>query len=295
MHILHYGVFDGKEWRSEYPIAAALRALGDRCDTVNFRSKVPGAIRRGWKRYGARADLVFVQNGIPMAPRWTSLWVDTPYVLFASEAALEGHLPLLEAPRRPDFVIAHAARTADYCRASGLPVERLPNAYDPAHYQALPLPYRYDVLFIGGVTPRRRHALGRLKARYGERCYLGTIWDPREVNRLYNQARIVLHVHAAEERYLPTRLFEVLPTQAVFVSESFGANVHPLVNPRAYVTYETLDEAVETVERLLADESARARVLADAHAEAPNHTWAARVRDFRACFERAIAAFHARR
>ncbi|MEZ0368408.1 MAG: glycosyltransferase [Candidatus Sericytochromatia bacterium] len=295
MHILYYGVFDGKDWRSEYPMLTALEGLRDSADTVNYRSRLPGTIRRGWKRYGAKAELVFVQNGIPMSPRWPGLWADKPYLLFASEFGLEEHLPLLTAPRRPDFVIAHAERTVAFCREQGLAVERLPNAFNPAFYHALELPYRYDVMFIGGMTPRREKLLGQLREKYGERFYLGKNWDPREVNKLYNQARIVFHVHAKEERYLPTRLFEVLPTRAVFVSESFGANVHPLVAPRGYVSYDTLDEAITTVDRLLANESERLEVLTQAHAEAPNHTWAARMHRFSACFEQAITQFQARR
>ena len=291
MHILYYGVFDGKDWRSEYPMLDGLLKLGDTAATVNFRSRIPGTIARGWKRHQAKAELVYVQNGIPMNPAHTRLWASKPYLLFASEFGLEEHLPLLDAPRRPDFVIAHAERTVEYCRSQGLAVERLPNAYNPAFYHALELPYRYDVMFIGGMTPRREKVLRQLSERYGERFYLGKNWNPREVNKLYNQAKIVFHVHAKEERYLPTRLFEVLPTRACFVSESFGANVHPLVEPRGYVNYESLDEALELIDSLLRDESARQRVLDDAHAQAPRHTWAARMHSFRACFDQALAAY----
>lgn len=287
MHILYYGVFDGKEWRSEYPMVEALRKRGDRIDTVNFRSRLPGTIRRGWRRH-ADAGLVFVQNGIPMNPEYSRLWTTRPYVLFASEFGLEEHLPLLNAPRRPDFVIAHAERTVVYCREQGLAVERLPNAYNPVFYHALDLPYRYDVMFIGGVTPRREQVLNQLRARYGERFYWGKNWNPAEVNRLYNQAKIVFHVHAQTEKYLPTRLFEVLPTRACFVSESFGENLHPRVAAKGYVSYERLDQALERIDALLQDESARQRVLAEAHAEAPLHTWEARMGEFRACFERAL-------
>lgn len=289
MRILYYGVFDGRDWRSEYPMLAGLKALGDQIDTVNFRSRIPGTIGRGAKRYAASADLIFVQNGIPMKPEQTRHFGSRPYLLFASEFGLEEHLPLLTAPRRPDFVIAHAERTVEYCRSQNLPVERLPNAYNPTFYHALEAEFKYDVMFIGGMTPRREQVLNQLRERYGERLYVGKNWNPREVNALYNQSRIVFHVHAKEERYLPTRLFEVMPTRACFVSESYGANIHPLVSDKGSLTYETFDEAMATIDRLLGDEAERRQIVSEAHAEAPRHTWAARMQNFRDCFGQAIA------
>lgn len=294
MHILYYGVFDGKDWRSEYPMLEALKALGDTVSSVNFRSRLPGAVRRGWHRFHAQADLVFVQNGIPMTPSLTTLWQDKPYLLFASEFGLEEHLPLLQAQRKPDFVIAHAERTVEYCLSKGIQVERLPNAFNPIFYHQVTTPYRYDVMFIGGMTPRREKILKQLQLRYGERFYLGKNWDPHEVNRLYNQSKIVFHVHAKEEKYLPTRLFEVMPTQACFVSESFGANTHPLVAQKGYITYESLEEALNCIDALLEDEKARMQVLSDAHAEASRHTWKARMLNFQACFNKTISAFQHR-
>lgn len=293
MNILYFGVFDGKDWRSEYPMLQALQALGDQVATVNFRSRFPGTIQRGVRRHLADADLVFVQNGIPMNPVHSLRFRPKPYLLFASEFGLDQHLPMLQAPHRPDFVIAHAEPTVRYCREQGIPVERLPNAFNPAFYHAIETPFRYDVCFIGGMTPRRQQLLDQLRKRYGDRLYIGKNWDPREVNRLYNQSKIVFHMHAKDERYMPTRLFEVLPTNACFVSESFGANQHPLVAEQGYVDYQDFDEAISKIDALIGDEAWRQRVVSAAQAEAPRHSWAARMKDFRRCFEAGIEAFSA--
>lgn len=293
MHILYYGVFDGRDWRSEYPMLAGLKALGNQIDTVNFRSRIPGTIARGIKRYGPQADLILVQNGIPLKPEKSRHFTSKPYVLFASEFALESHLPLLQAPRRPDFVIAHAESVDAWCKQEGIPVEHLPHAYNPNFYFPIEGDFRYDVTFIGGMTPRRTQILNRLKTRYGERMHVSTNWNPREINALYNQSRIVFHVHAKEERYLPTRLFEVMPTRACFVSESYGNRLPALYPDKASITYESFDEAVELIDKLLEDEASRRRIVSQAHSDAPRHTWAARMQDFMVCFKQATK--HAQR
>lgn len=286
MRILYYGVFDGKTWRAEYPILEGFQQQGLTVWTSNFRSHWPWRITGDWKKYRHQTDLIFIQNGIPFPPRHMQLF-DKPVVYFASEFALSSHLHLMDCPRRPDFVLAHSAQNYEWCQAHHLPVQRVHHASNPHFYKRLDIPYQYDICFIGGMTPRRKRILDFLRAQ-GIDIYVTQSWQPEEVNRIYNQSRLVLHIHAQEETYLPTRLFEVIPTQSCFLIEDMGTNFDPNLGQDFFASWQDPQDLLVHIRDLLAHPEKRAAITAKANALAPQHTWLKRTEDFVNVFEQLL-------
>ncbi|MGV3524211.1 MAG: glycosyltransferase family protein [Candidatus Sericytochromatia bacterium] len=283
MRILYLGVFDGRRWRTEYAMCQGLTDLGHTVHAVNFRSRWPGHVLRAWKRYRDQSDLVFLQNGQPFKTAWLSEMASLPLVFHASEYAVASAQHILDATRPPDCVLAHSDATARYSQAKGLHTERIHHAYDARYYRRLELPYRYDAAFVGSLNPRRRQLLAPLQDWLGERLFVGEIWDPERLNALYNSSRVVLHLHAAEAAYVPTRLFEVLPTQGALLTENLGPL--PADLPLSgYSQFAHVDELRPRLEALLQDETLRQQQLAEAWAIAPQHSWAARMQQFSAAF-----------
>ncbi|PKL75541.1 MAG: hypothetical protein CVV27_14830 [Candidatus Melainabacteria bacterium HGW-Melainabacteria-1] len=283
MKILYFGVFDGRGWRSEYPMAAALTQQGHQIYRSNFRSPLPWRIAWDWRRYGSRCDLVFVQNGIPFSDRNLVLLQAKPLVFLASEFALTSARHILDGPRRPDLVLAHSEQTFRYCQAQGILARRVHLAYNPSQYRHLELPFLYDVCFIGGMTPRRREFVEHLRAQ-GYQVYFEKTGNATKINRVYNQSRIVLHIHAGEESYVPTRLFEVMSTQGCLLIEDMGHNFDAALGQDFFESFSTKSELVDQVARLLADSDLRIQRVQRANALAPVHSWPARMREYAESF-----------
>ncbi|PIQ25171.1 hypothetical protein COW36_22960 [bacterium (Candidatus Blackallbacteria) CG17_big_fil_post_rev_8_21_14_2_50_48_46] len=281
MRMLYYGVFDGRRWRSEYPIKEAFETLGYQLWLSNFRSRLPWRISADWKKNKARTDLVFIQNGIPF-PVDMMQQFDCPVAYLASEFSLQSQIHLLQSKRPPDFVLAHSEQVFEWCQHHQIPTRRIHHAYNPHFYKRLEIPYLYDLCFIGGMTPRRLALLEALQKHF--KVKVATSWKPAEVNQIYNQSRLVLHIHAQEETYLPTRFFEVLPTQGCFLTEDLGQNEVPELKP-GYVSWKDLKDLLEKTELLLKNPEQRQALVAQANALAPEHTWLARIREYDQIFK----------
>lgn len=288
VHILYYGVFDGRKWRAEYPMAEGLEALGYTLFRSNFRSRLPWRIQSDWRKYRPKTDLIFIQNGIPFDPHHLEHF-DRPLVYMASEANLQSQMHLIDCARPPDFVIAHSQQTYDWCQAHHLPVQRLHNAFNAHFYKRLELPYQYDLCFIGGLSPRRMRILNLLKEK-NYSLFVSQSWRPDQVNRIYNQSRLTLHIHAIEETYLPTRLFEVMPTQSCFLVEDMGKNYDPVVG-NGFETWKDEAELLEKIDFLLNHPKAREEKVQMANEKAPQHHWGARMREFDAIFQHVLERF----
>lgn len=276
MRILYYGVFDGQTWRSEYPILEGLQKQGHTIWTSNFRSYWPWRIANDWKKHRSHTDLIFIQNGIPFHPRHLERF-DKPIVLLASEFAVASHLHLLDCPRPPDYVLAHSEQTYQWCQTHNIPSMRIHHAANHHFYKRLHIPFKYDVCFVGGLTSRRQRILDFLKAK-GVAVYVTQNWKPQEVNRIYNQSRLILHIHAQEETYLPTRLFEVLPTQGCLLMEDLGVNLDETMGTDFFVSWQEPEDLRQKIQHLSAYPTERDAITAQAHALAPSHTWLERTK-----------------
>jgi hypothetical protein len=285
MRILYFGVFDGKTWRSEYPMLKGLQAQGHEVFPINFRQRWPGTIRRAYQRYGHLSDLIFIQNGNPFPQQWLKRF-EQPVVYMASEYALSSAQHILEAS--PEGVLAHSQQVVDYCIQKNIPVQRVHHAFHEQYYHLETTDYLYDLCFIGSLNPRRQAWLAPLKQALGERMFIGEVWQPERINTLYNQSKLVIHIHAAEESYIPTRFFEVLPTQACFITESLGTNLTPDLCFEGYAQFNTPEEAWTQIQKLLADAELRNKMNTEAQAQAPKHSWQGRMKTYSEYFKETV-------
>lgn len=288
MKILYLGVFDGKQWRSEYPMAEGLKKQGHTLLTCNFRSKWPGTVLRAWRKHQHEIDLVFVQNGIPFKEHWLSQMHSKPLVFLASEYALSSAVHILNASRKPDLTLAHSEQTFQYCQSHGLKARRIHHAYNHAQYRTLELPFKYDVCFVGGMSPRRQHFLKQLENQGLKTCIAKT-GDAHQINTIYNQSKVVLHIHAKDEPYLPTRLFEVLPTQGCLLIEDLKDNADPELGDDFYESFTSPEEMLHKINHLLEHESERQARVDNAQRLAPEHTWEARMKTYSVYFQELLA------
>lgn len=264
-----------------------LQQQGHEVFAVNFRQRWPGAIRRAYQRYGHRSDLIFIQNGNPFAQKWLKRF-EPPVVYMASEYALHSAQHLLDAPHPPQGVLAHSQQVVDYCLNKNIPVQRVHHAFHEQYYQLETTDYLYDLCFIGSLNARRQAWLKPLKQLLGDRMFIGEVWKPESINTLYNQSKLVIHIHAAAESYIPTRFFEVLPTQACFITESLGKNLTPDLCFDGYVQFSSPEEALARVKQLLNDDALRTKMSQVAQAQAPHHSWQGRMKTYSDYFKETV-------
>ena len=264
-----------------------LQHQGHEVFAVNFRQRWPGAIRRAYQRYGHRSDLIFIQNGNPFAAKWLKRF-EPPVVYMASEYALHSAQHILDASSPPQGVLAHSQQVVDYCLSKEIPVQRVHHAFHEQYYHLEAIPYLYDLCFIGSLNARRQAWLSPLKQALGKRMFIGEVWKPEAINTLYNQSKLVIHVHAAEENYIPTRFFEVLPTQACLITESLGENLTPDLCFDGYAQFSTPEEALATVKQLLNDNALRTNMNGISRTKAPLHSWQGRMKTYSDYFKETV-------
>lgn len=167
-----------------------------------------------------------------------------------------------------DLIVERGWQSADR-------VSILLSAYDPSLHRRLPdVEQDIDVLFLGGMTERRRRILDSLShdlnvvevTAFGE-----------EMVRYFNRAKIVLNIHAEEQLDVETRVFEALGSGACLVSERL--DVENPFSDRQLIEVDDPRQLEPAIRHYLAHDDER-RAIADAgHLEARNgHTYLARAR-----------------
>jgi hypothetical protein len=279
MKLLYYGVFDGQPWRSEYAMLEGLRQFNHNITCCNYFDRE--AILPAWEE--SKPDLVFIQYGPGFPPEFLERF-SVPIVFMASEFGIGDAAHLLQAPRKPDLVLAHSQQVCEYAIAQGIRTERVHHAYNPNFYRRMEVPYTYDISLIGNLSDRRNAILFDLEI-CGYEVYADTILAAEDVAHVYNSSKITLHLHASEESYIPTRFFEVLPTKACLLIEDLGNNFDPRLGAGYYETFSDLEELCVKIEWLLSDQDARMEKVKRANEIAPRHTWAERMKEYSNYFE----------
>jgi hypothetical protein len=240
-------------------------------------------------------DLLLVVHGRRFVQRWGSrfqhrrsaVWlVDEPYEV-DDTAAWSGHFGTVFVNDRATLA---RHRQAHY----------LPMCFDPQRYREPDRPVaprRHAVGFIGGANPTRERLLLRL-AEAGVLGYLvGGPWRhpllrrltladklPHEQTaRLYQQTEIVINVfrdrhhfnrQAEPAQAMNPRIYEALACGALVVSERRAevGEVFP-----ALPQFDTPDEVLATVQRLLADRAELERLRADCRSRLVGHAYGDRL------------------
>lgn len=215
-------------WGIENRLIPVLEEVGCKVISTDFRknrNKLPQLLQQP-------ADLMLVCKGewippelIRTAPCPTVLW-------YAEQVGTVGESDLTaEARRRElsynidafDYVFSHDQGNLGVYKILGAKsVGWLPTAaVDPNVHRPLGLEKIYNVTFVGTITPRRKAVLDVVSQRIP--VHVTNIWDPVEVNRLFNQSKIVLNIHLSDLPNTETRIAEVLGAGAFLLTEEVSS------------------------------------------------------------------------
>jgi hypothetical protein len=277
MTLYWLGVFDNLSWRAEYQVVREMERLGIKVRKANYRS--PTYIPQDdWMSRRDGVNVVVLQNGKGFRPDWMNAFSDVPVVYWATEASATRSRPILNADRKPDLVIANSMQSFRAAEQRHLPVVRMHNGFDPGLYKRTDIHEQFDIAFLGTLTKRRKWFYRRLCAMLPEaRVCLRKRYTPEQGNNIYNASRVIIHVHAIEETYIPSRLFETLPTRGCLLIEEMGKNWDTRIGDRGFVKFNGPNDMCLKALRLLKREKERREIVRRANVEAQRHTWAARV------------------
>lgn len=150
------------------------------------------------------------------------------------------------------------------------------SAFDENTHRNLHLEKTIDVLFIGGMTERRKQILDRLKDKvpltvcvniFGEECV-----------RAINQAKIVLNIHSSKNKDTETRIYEVMGCGSFLLTEPL-AEENPFVQGKHYVEAE-IEYFEEIIKYYLIHGEEREKIAMEGYCEAVNrHSYKMRTRN----------------
>jgi spore maturation protein CgeB len=215
-------------WGFENRLITAINELGHTLISTDFRQErnhLP-------ERLALPADLILVCKGegidshlIESSPCVTALWyaeqIGTPKTW--DETALTRRKELAFNLAAFDYAFSHdPSNLSIYQKLGAEKVSSLPcAAVDPALNRKLYIPKKYDVVFVGSKTLRRLALLEAI-GRIGIAVYSPDIWNGEEMNRLFNESRIVLNLHLSDLPNTETRIAEVLGAGSFLLSETLS-------------------------------------------------------------------------
>jgi spore maturation protein CgeB len=273
-------------WGFENRLIPALEAEGIRVFGTDFRQE-----KNNLRELLLQpADLVLVCKGEGIPPEWIQA-IPSPKVLWWAELlgspqsvdamALERRRMLVYNISAFDLVLVHDEESVPVCRMLGARrSEFLPTAaVDPDVHRKCNVPKTVDVGFVGQITPRRKalfEALGRHVS-----VDIRNIWDPKELNRFFNETRIVLNIHLSGLKNTETRVCEVLGSGSFLLTESLSSP-RLFTEGRHLVSFRPgdLQDLAAKIAHYLGHDGERERIAAEGHAFAhANHTLRHRVQD----------------
>lgn len=283
INILWLGKFDGQRYRAEYSMSSVLpeNYMFIPVDYQSDRRTLTELIRTAH----CSIDVVFIQGGRGFDP--SRIDCREPVVYFASEAGFDIAYPLIHTGRLSG-VIAHTTNIRHHCIDQGVPCVRILNGYDPQLYYPIDCDKQYDIGFVGTMTTRRERLLIALK-RYLSRSSIHstTSYDPVETNRIYNESKIVVHFHAIDESYVPSRLFEVRATNALLVCE-YIVDWHDDLIYGGFEMFHSAKFIFSLITRYLSDEPRRLQQVKRAQKINTLYTWENQMRKMLNFIERVI-------
>jgi len=279
MTLYWLGVFDGVSWRAEYQVVRELQRLGVEVRKANYRS--PTFIPEdNWLSRMDGVSAVLLQNGKGFRADWVNAYCEVPLVYWATEASAIRSRPILNAERKPDLVIANSIQSLRAAQQRNIPVVRMHNGYDPALYNRTNIHEQFDIALLGTRTKRRRWYYDRLAAMLPKaRLCIRKRYTAEQANNIYNASKVVVHVHAIEETYIPSRLFETLPTRGCLLCEQMGDNWDGRIATDGFLQFNGPNDMCLKALRLLKHEAERRQLVKNANREAQKHTWAARAKE----------------
>ena len=282
MRILYFSVIQQHAgWGAEYFLNAALESLGHDTVCIDYREnrhRLAPLIEKC-----SAVDAVLVQRGdrFPIELLRAS---KVPCFFIATELFQRrpDQYPLLRCAAL-SHVFVRTQECADQVAVRGWQPARkvsiLLSSFDPALHRRLPdVNQDIDVLFLGGMTDRRRRILDSLP---NDLEVVVTQAFGEEMIRYFNRAKIILNIHAGDYLDVETRIYEALGSGGFVISEKLAAE-NPFSN-RELVEIERVEQLGDTIRHYLAHDEERQRI-ADA-----GHRAAQRAHSYRARAEQVVS------
>ncbi len=149
-----------------------------------------------------------------------------------------------EKGKRFDWMFAAQRDGAERLCQAGVPAQWLPLACDPTVHRPHSIPKRWDVSFVGRVTPGPREELLRLVQPHFPNSFIGQCYFD-EFARVYSQSRIGFNRSVKND--VNMRVFETLGCGTLLVTNDLRENGQQELfeTDRHLVTYQGADELVE--------------------------------------------------
>jgi hypothetical protein len=182
-----------------------------------------------------------------------------------------------------DLMLSQLPRIVQSIRNAGVRAEVSHLAFEPQLLDALPPapPQDVDISFVGSVSADHQQRIALLEAvarRYElklwgnlprslpsasplHRCFQGEVWGA-EMYQTLRRSKITLnsHIDIAGREAGNMRLFEATGV-AAFLLTDFKDNLHTLFEPdREVAVWRSVDDCLETIDRLIGDEDRRATI-----------------------------------
>jgi spore maturation protein CgeB len=216
-------------WGFENRLIPAFEAIGCEVIGTDYRKRRSELHRLMEKQ----ADFVLVCKGEGIPPQIIRS-APCPTVLWYAEqvGSLGASDQLAEFRRRElayniaafDYVFSHdQGNLGVYEQLGARRVGWLATAAVDIHIQKrLHLDKVYDVTFVGTITPRRKQIIDEISKSVS--VNVTNIWEPSELNRTFNQSKIVLNIHLSDLLNTETRIAEVLGAGAFLVTEKISSS-----------------------------------------------------------------------
>ncbi len=172
-----------------------------------------------------------------------------------------------------DWLFAAQRDGAERLCKAGLPAAWLPLACDPQIHRPHSLPKRWDVSFVGKISPGPRQDLLMLLHQNFPNGFTGQAYFD-EYARIYSQSRIGFNRSVKND--VNMRVFETLGCGTLLVTNDLADNGQDdlFVPDRHLVTYHDAEELTDKLRFYLAHEEIRERIAQAGQAEAvARHTY----------------------
>ena len=265
-------------WGFENRLIPAFESIGCKVISTDFRQEKD----RLPKLLMQKADIVLICKGerissqlIRSVPCVTALW-------YAEQIGTPDHYDDLAQFRRNelsfnvgsfDYVFSHDQGNLDVYKELGAKRVKWLScaAVDPDVNCKINASKQHDVVFIGSKTPRRQRILFELERR-GITVYSPNIWDPKKLNQIFNESRIVLNIHLSDLLNTETRIAEVLGSGSFLLSEEISSP-DLLTEGKHYVKWSqgNTDELVEKIFYYLSNEMEREKIAYEGYCYIHEH------------------------
>ena len=271
MKIFYNSVWElNKGWGAETFFIKAFNELGITLYNLDYRKYKRSLYKKYREMLNQRFDWFLLQRGENF-PLTILRSIQRPKIYLATElvSRQRDQLRLIKSK-----LFDHVYVRSEPCRKTvvdmGLIEEKkisvMSSGFDPElFFKKDEIKKKYSVVFVGNLLDRRKKYLENLKAS-GIDVYITNVYM-NELNELYNQSKIVLNIHAEDYLDTETRVYEVLGSGSLLLTEKLSSE-NPFKNNEHMVEAENFEDMVKKIKYFLVNDEEREQIAAKGNIEA---------------------------